>query len=249
VEYTALYYYGYRYYDAELGRWVSRDPIGESGGVHLYGFVRNEPAGHSDPFGRTGSDYYHNFANKGILHFKKKGRVAFEVELVLAPILYGCCDKVDFRQTVMTYNIEGNETDWKDAGKTVGVIENGNVTKDAVPWLDGGWWYSETTVTMPGTGQVIIPNASYKETDTGASYSDEPLAVDFPKPLVSDAGVETMRRTDNKFTGCAYCREGQAVEDAGEPILLGCVQFWIKWPQPITPNSKPSIQLSPVFGP
>jgi RHS repeat-associated protein len=36
---TGLLYYGYRYYDASTGRWLSRDPIEESGGVNLYGFV------------------------------------------------------------------------------------------------------------------------------------------------------------------------------------------------------------------
>ncbi|MEI7957239.1 MAG: RHS repeat-associated core domain-containing protein, partial [Verrucomicrobiota bacterium] len=35
---TGLYYYGYRYYDPLTGRWPSRDPIGEKGGVNLYGF-------------------------------------------------------------------------------------------------------------------------------------------------------------------------------------------------------------------
>jgi RHS repeat-associated protein len=34
-------YYGYRYYDPLTGRWPSRDPIGETGGVNLYGFVGN----------------------------------------------------------------------------------------------------------------------------------------------------------------------------------------------------------------
>ncbi len=34
-------YYGYRYYDPVTGRWPSRDPIGEKGGVNLYGFVGN----------------------------------------------------------------------------------------------------------------------------------------------------------------------------------------------------------------
>ncbi len=38
---TGLYYYGYRYYDPETGRWPSRDPIEESGGVNLYGFLGN----------------------------------------------------------------------------------------------------------------------------------------------------------------------------------------------------------------
>jgi RHS repeat-associated protein len=39
---TGLYYYGYRYYDPMTGRWPSRDPIEEDGGINLYGFVENE---------------------------------------------------------------------------------------------------------------------------------------------------------------------------------------------------------------
>jgi RHS repeat-associated protein len=38
---TSLYYYGYRYYDPKIGRWLSRDPIEEEGGVNLYGFIGN----------------------------------------------------------------------------------------------------------------------------------------------------------------------------------------------------------------
>lgn len=34
---TGLLYYGFRYYDATTGRWLSRDPIGENGGLNLYG--------------------------------------------------------------------------------------------------------------------------------------------------------------------------------------------------------------------
>jgi hypothetical protein len=34
--------YGYRYYDPLTGRWPSRDPIGEKGGVNLYGFLGND---------------------------------------------------------------------------------------------------------------------------------------------------------------------------------------------------------------
>ncbi len=48
---TGLYYYGYRYYDPVTGRWPSRDPIGEMGGVNLYGFVGNDPIKWIDRFG------------------------------------------------------------------------------------------------------------------------------------------------------------------------------------------------------
>jgi len=40
---TGLYYYGLRYYNPELGRWLSRDPIEEEGGPNVYRFVNNKP--------------------------------------------------------------------------------------------------------------------------------------------------------------------------------------------------------------
>jgi RHS repeat-associated protein len=36
-------WYGYRYYDPVTGRWPSRDPIGERGGVNLHAFIENSP--------------------------------------------------------------------------------------------------------------------------------------------------------------------------------------------------------------
>jgi RHS repeat-associated protein len=41
-EETGYYNYGYRYYLPELGKWPSRDPIGERGGENLYAFVMND---------------------------------------------------------------------------------------------------------------------------------------------------------------------------------------------------------------
>ena len=39
---TGLLYYGFRYYDAEMGRWLNRDPIGEFGGSNLYLMLFND---------------------------------------------------------------------------------------------------------------------------------------------------------------------------------------------------------------
>ena len=41
----------YRAYSPELGRWISRDPIEEDGGINLYGYVGNGPLGAVDPLG------------------------------------------------------------------------------------------------------------------------------------------------------------------------------------------------------
>jgi len=40
---TGLAYFGYRYYDSGMGRWMNRDPIGEIGGTNLYAYVENTP--------------------------------------------------------------------------------------------------------------------------------------------------------------------------------------------------------------
>ena len=53
---TGLYYYGYRHYDPVAGRWPSRDPIGERGGLNLYGFVENNSISKVDILGLTMAD-------------------------------------------------------------------------------------------------------------------------------------------------------------------------------------------------
>ncbi|OCA54704.1 RHS repeat protein [Photorhabdus namnaonensis] len=40
---TGLYYYGYRYYQPWVGRWLSADPAGTIDGLNLYRMVRNNP--------------------------------------------------------------------------------------------------------------------------------------------------------------------------------------------------------------
>jgi hypothetical protein len=48
---TWYYYYGYRLYCPELGRWINRDPIQETGDLNLYRFVFNTPVINVDYLG------------------------------------------------------------------------------------------------------------------------------------------------------------------------------------------------------
>jgi RHS repeat-associated protein len=50
-EYTGLYYYRARFYDPQIGRFISEDPIGFSGGINWYAYVNNNPIRFNDPFG------------------------------------------------------------------------------------------------------------------------------------------------------------------------------------------------------
>jgi len=50
-EATGWLYYGFRYYIPTTGRWPSRDPIGENGGLNVYGFVENQSIGIIDELG------------------------------------------------------------------------------------------------------------------------------------------------------------------------------------------------------
>jgi RHS repeat-associated protein len=72
---TGLYYYGYRYYDPVTGRWPSRDPIGERGGVSLYAFVGNDGVSLWDTLGNAPGDVYAT---------KYKAFVAAKAEVVVA---------------------------------------------------------------------------------------------------------------------------------------------------------------------
>ncbi|MEI6566156.1 MAG: RHS repeat-associated core domain-containing protein [Verrucomicrobiota bacterium] len=48
---TDLVCYLHRYYNPSTGRWLSKDPIDEAGGLNLYGFVGNNGINSFDPFG------------------------------------------------------------------------------------------------------------------------------------------------------------------------------------------------------
>lgn len=45
------------YYSPGAGRWLSRDPIGERGGVGLFSFLRNNPISLTDPLGLCPAPY------------------------------------------------------------------------------------------------------------------------------------------------------------------------------------------------
>ena len=62
--------YGYRWYDPVTGRWPSRDPIEERGGINLYGFVGNDGVNKRDVLGlrNQGECIWHLFMGHATTH-------------------------------------------------------------------------------------------------------------------------------------------------------------------------------------
>jgi len=48
---TELYNFRARWYSSDIGRWLSKDPIGLEGGLNLYVFCGNNPVNYRDPLG------------------------------------------------------------------------------------------------------------------------------------------------------------------------------------------------------
>lgn len=55
---TQLVYYGYRYYNASLGRFVGRDAIHENGGINLYQFCKNNSVNLYDILGKYAPEWW-----------------------------------------------------------------------------------------------------------------------------------------------------------------------------------------------
>jgi RHS repeat-associated protein len=97
-----LYLTHYRAYEPALGRWLSRDPIAESGGINLYAYVNGNPVNYYDPFGLdpitlqgiikvdtdgsgpTHGNPYHQ--NETSLKIKGKSLNSDEIPFVVAPL-------------------------------------------------------------------------------------------------------------------------------------------------------------------
>lgn len=81
--------FNYRYYNPAQGKWLSRDPIQEKGGLNLYGFVGNNGINYWDTFGEKASNGQessssnNNGSSKVVYKLQKKNGKKIVVKLLM----------------------------------------------------------------------------------------------------------------------------------------------------------------------
>ena len=125
---TSLYMYLYRDYDAPSGRWPSRDPIEEKGGLNLYAFVTNDGIDRVDILGLSGTQYVH------------------------------CCQIKIFAGHALGNShfsdpLDPFVNDLKDKNKSLKIAQE---DKDLVPWRVFGHADSGATVIGCNTGKYVV---------------------------------------------------------------------------------------------
>ncbi len=63
---TGFLYYGHRYYDSGIGRWIGRDSIEEQGGLNIFNFVKNSAVNGVD---KRGLDVFWTIGDDGLFKF------------------------------------------------------------------------------------------------------------------------------------------------------------------------------------
>jgi RHS repeat-associated protein len=83
---TGLVYYNYRYYDADMGRWISRDPAEEGlGGQNLYVMVGNNTMMHVDYLGLYWGEGYINKIKDKITGLYEAAKKIWEFKIPKPP--------------------------------------------------------------------------------------------------------------------------------------------------------------------
>jgi len=194
---TGLVYYGRRYYDPKTGRWLGRDPKEELGGLHLYAFVRNNPANRWDYLGMSecGNDEDHSgYAGDdgGGLEEWLDGNAAQDFDDFIAGL-----DQDD------TATEPSGDTSNTPGGTTVTVTTVQN-TPGQLPQVVGstssstdltfGSSFGSTNTSLPGSNTITTGQDSQYGLSTSTPFQG-PLSLGTSASLQSPASVPTFSST------------------------------------------------------
>jgi RHS repeat-associated protein len=210
-------FYGYRWYDPVTGRWPSRDPIEEEGGLNLYGFGGNDGIFYWDLLGLEALKGYMPWSEtstcdcpitatvtKADVYTDQQGdlKLDFRMKYKLPkPDDDNCkCVKVRAIQLVGRFDLRGN----------VSLPGTGETKKSRTY---GGWridWSDES-----GNIPTDVPFL-----DNNAQFSDGPWTPESEEGSTKDTGLYLRTNRKHEIYTCFI-----GVKDDGSHKFLGCVHW------------------------
>ena len=144
---SGLYNFRLRWYDPATGRWLSKDPIGISGGLNLYAFCGNDPVNGVDPMGLVGEESVWKAAALGFAEGWSRGAQgvvnAFTGGLFIpeAGFFYD-----SFNEQWENIGYESNDCNKQfDMGMTGGRVAEGALLTAGVVWgVEAAGWINTT---------------------------------------------------------------------------------------------------------
>jgi RHS repeat-associated protein len=146
---TGLYYFRARWYDPVSGRWLSKDPIGISGGLNLYAFCGNNPVNFTDPMGTAilspGSEVWHEMSDGSLAGYDAEP-VSVMAGMAVENTASGLAGALDYLGAA-TADENGKQDDW--FGKTIEYLENqlqelSNFLREDIKGIINSWKSSDS---------------------------------------------------------------------------------------------------------
>lgn len=199
MDLSGLYYYGARYYDPELGRFITLDPMGDD-----YCYCYNNPVMYVDPSGMSADMPLGPAYGEGYNPGDPVGWGSGDDEFGSYSYWYAGSD--------YGYNYTGyNDSSWQTIGSSVGGFwDNSNWALDSLK--AGNSWLYNNRYNLAGIGVGFLPAAGeyqdFMEYYTGRNYfTGEELSwgqrtaagISIFLPVVSGALLRTIRKTGIKL--------------------------------------------------
>jgi RHS repeat-associated protein len=176
--------YLYRYYDPVIGRWPSRDPIGEEGGINLYSFVDNDAGNQIDYLGNKpgesggafrGRDFRLSYESDDPIENNCGGhswRIRFKVNRTLR---FGgiVAQEIIYKK----WEITDCKTGQKQA-KSSGFFELFGMAEGSSVSDDDEWGFDEQTCTK-GKIEIVGKAKFYENTSGGTALFDQTFSRSF----------------------------------------------------------------------
>jgi RHS repeat-associated protein len=195
---TGLIYSRAHWYDPQLGRFISEDPVGFAGGVNFYAYVENSPLALTDPTGEMPQNRFLNFACQTLKG--KIGELLFRNKRSPGNTGTGGVHAIPNRIQEQIYGQNGpGTTKWKTHDIEIGRAQQllremleAWINKNCGPPPPGAWKWITAPRLKPSNWRGPVRKPRLTKRSCECSDSKWELDLDAARQTVEAAGASTI---------------------------------------------------------